>query len=193
MYFPARLQCYKSGSSSGCAGATPTLRVAVLEAGGGALLSPPNWPHVVVTLQDCVMVETRKVFRNVLDEVGYFVERAALWREPPILYPFITALQAGEAAAARRREVAAHLRAMLEGSAEEAGEEVRTCLRSRAEASLEVRLTLCSGGARATAQLPDRPCHTREQHHVSTIRGAVAGIDNEAAACCITSYRMKHA
>lgn len=190
MYFAARLSCYESGSSSGCAGATPTLRVAVLEAGGGALLSPPNWPHVVVTLQDCVMVETRKVFRNVLDEVAYFVERAALWREPPILYPFITALQAGEAAAARRREVAAHLRAMLEGSREEEGEAVRACLRSRAEASLEVRGHFTHGTAAGLApQLTCRIVHVIPGSSALCPRsGAMAGIIDTAVACCVTSY-----
>eukprot|EP00892_Ulva_mutabilis_P012387 jgi/Ulvmu1/9520/UM053_0008.1 len=115
---------------------TPTLRVAVLEAGGGALLSPPNWPHIVVTLQDCVMVETRKVFRNVLDEVAYFVERAALWREPPILYPCITELLGGGGVVEKRREVEGHLRKMLEGGSEGDASQLSWCLRSRAEASI---------------------------------------------------------
>jgi hypothetical protein len=47
----------------------PTMHVALLEAGGPPLLSPPNWPHLVLTLQDCVMVEQRRIFRNVTDEV----------------------------------------------------------------------------------------------------------------------------
>lgn len=125
--------------------------MAVLEAGGGALLSPPNWPHVVVTLQDCVMVETRKVFRNFLDEVAHFVERAALWREPPILYPAITGLMAeDERAAPNRREVEVYLRKMLEGSGEADEEsEMRLCLRSRAAASIEVRCLAPPGFCRA--------------------------------------------
>ena len=56
-----------------CAGSVlPTMHVALLEAGGPPLLSPPNWPHLVLTLQDCVMVEQRRVFRNVSDEVTPF-------------------------------------------------------------------------------------------------------------------------
>ena len=85
------------------------------------------------------MVETRKVFRNVLDEVAYFVERAALWREPPILYPFITALLGGDGAASRRRELERHLRRMGTAAGQGAGSDLAWCLRSRAEASAAVR------------------------------------------------------
>jgi hypothetical protein len=66
--------------------------VALLEEGGRPLLSPPNWPHLVITLQDCVMIETRKICKLFLDEVAYFMQRAKLWRDPPILYPFITSV-----------------------------------------------------------------------------------------------------
>ena len=45
-------------------GLLPTFYVAPLEAGGCPLLSPPNWPHMVLTTQDCVMVEQRKVRRG---------------------------------------------------------------------------------------------------------------------------------
>lgn len=35
----------------------PKLLIAPLEAGGPPLLSTPNVPHLVITVQDCVMVE----------------------------------------------------------------------------------------------------------------------------------------
>lgn len=68
----------------------PTFRVALLEAGGRPLLSPPNTPHLVLTLQDCVMVEERKIGKLFVDEVVYFLHRAALWSAPPIFYPFVS-------------------------------------------------------------------------------------------------------
>ena len=39
----------------------PPLIVAPLAAGGRPLLSPPNAPHLVLTVQDCVMVEERRI------------------------------------------------------------------------------------------------------------------------------------
>ena len=36
------------------------------------------------------MVEMRRVVSLLMDEVLYFLERAAEWAEPPILYPVIT-------------------------------------------------------------------------------------------------------
>jgi hypothetical protein len=47
----------------------PTLIIAPLEAGGRPLLSPPNVPHLVMTLQHCVMVEERVIHTLFLDEV----------------------------------------------------------------------------------------------------------------------------
>ena len=67
----------------------PKFWVAPLEAGGQLLLSPANLPHCVVTLQDCAMIEMRKIFKAFLDEVEYFQRQAALWHERPIFYPFI--------------------------------------------------------------------------------------------------------
>lgn len=56
----------------------PRFWVAPLEAGGQLLLSPANLPHCVITLQDCVMVEMRKIFKLFLDEVHYFQARRVL-------------------------------------------------------------------------------------------------------------------
>jgi hypothetical protein len=68
----------------------PCFYVAPLEAGGRPLLSPPNAPHLVLTIQDCVMVEERRIFRLFLDDVDLFLRRAHLWSDLPIMYPFIS-------------------------------------------------------------------------------------------------------
>ncbi|KNC77335.1 hypothetical protein SARC_10202 [Sphaeroforma arctica JP610] len=68
----------------------PKFYVACLEAGGRPFLAPPNVPHLVMTMQDCVMVEERKISKLFLDEVAYFSERASRWKEGPIMYPFVT-------------------------------------------------------------------------------------------------------
>jgi len=67
----------------------PRFWVAPLEAGGCPLLSPPNLPHLVLTVRDCVVVEERRVSLWFLDEVTSFLRRASLWRTLPILYPLI--------------------------------------------------------------------------------------------------------
>eukprot|EP00045_Choanoeca_perplexa_P016730 m.229649 g.229649 ORF g.229649 m.229649 type:complete len:590 (+) comp17344_c0_seq2:2537-4306(+) len=64
----------------------PRLMVAALEAGGRPLMSAPNLPHLVLTIQDCVMVEQRRLSLLFMDEVAYFAERIRRWREPPVLY-----------------------------------------------------------------------------------------------------------
>ena len=72
----------------------PELLVAPLEAGGRPLLSMPNMPHLVYTVrstlcciasrsfmstqtqvQDCVMIEQRRILKLFMDEVHYFLER----------------------------------------------------------------------------------------------------------------------
>jgi len=71
----------------------PTLTIALLEAGGWSLISPPNVPHMVLTTQHCVMVEQRKIFFAFLDEVYYFLIRARQsWGQShsPIVYKFIS-------------------------------------------------------------------------------------------------------
>eukprot|EP00041_Stephanoeca_diplocostata_P016540 m.326124 g.326124 ORF g.326124 m.326124 type:complete len:591 (+) comp20397_c0_seq1:240-2012(+) len=68
----------------------PVFTVALLEAGGRPLLSPPNVPHLVITVDTCVMVEQRRVSRLFLDEVLYFQKRMARWIDPPIMYQFVT-------------------------------------------------------------------------------------------------------
>ncbi|QDZ22209.1 hypothetical protein HOP50_07g47490 [Chloropicon primus] len=75
----------------------PVFWVAPLLAGGYPLLSPPNAPHMVVTAQDCVMIEQRRISKVFLDEVEYFLRRARIWNKDPILYDFIEKdLQDGE-------------------------------------------------------------------------------------------------
>ena len=67
----------------------PRFWVAPLEAGGQPLLSPPNLPHMVLTVRDCVVVEERRVSAFFLDEVAYFLRRAAHWRTMPIIYGYL--------------------------------------------------------------------------------------------------------
>ena len=64
----------------------PTFYIAALEAGGPPLMSAPNMPHMVITIQDCVMVEQRRLSLMCMDEVAYFAERVRRWRDPPVLY-----------------------------------------------------------------------------------------------------------
>ena len=68
----------------------PVFWVAPLEAGGRPLLSPPNQQHCVLTVQNCVMVEQRRLNLLFADEILYFLKRVAHWREPPILYDFLS-------------------------------------------------------------------------------------------------------
>eukprot|EP01065_Artemidia_motanka_P033729 TRINITY_DN40774_c0_g1_i1.p1 TRINITY_DN40774_c0_g1~~TRINITY_DN40774_c0_g1_i1.p1 ORF type:complete len:530 (+),score=173.55 TRINITY_DN40774_c0_g1_i1:51-1640(+) len=67
----------------------PELWVALVEAGGRPLLLPPNLPHTVLTLQDCVLTEERRLSRYWLDDVHYFEERNRLSKEQPIKYKFV--------------------------------------------------------------------------------------------------------
>jgi hypothetical protein len=48
----------------------PVFTIALLEAGGRPLLSPPNVPRLVVTLASCVTVEQRRVSKLFMDEVS---------------------------------------------------------------------------------------------------------------------------
>jgi hypothetical protein len=59
--------------------------VALLEAGGAPLLSAPNLPHLVITTNDCVMVEERRLSHFFLDEATYFLARATQWHTMPIM------------------------------------------------------------------------------------------------------------
>ena len=49
------------GADNGAGGPLPVFKIALLEAGGRPLLSPPNVPHMVITVDTCVMVEQRRV------------------------------------------------------------------------------------------------------------------------------------
>jgi len=69
----------------------PIINMALLEAGGQVLTSPPNIPHIVYTTQTCVMTEQRRISKLFLDECDYFHERASNWNAaPPHFYPFNT-------------------------------------------------------------------------------------------------------
>eukprot|EP00756_Hemistasia_phaeocysticola_P057347 Hpha_TRINITY_DN33970_c0_g1::TRINITY_DN33970_c0_g1_i1::g.69497::m.69497 len=68
----------------------PVLWVALVEAGGRPLLLPPNLPHTVLTLQDCVMVEERRLSRLWLDDVHLFEERNRHTKDRPISYRYVT-------------------------------------------------------------------------------------------------------
>jgi hypothetical protein len=60
----------KKGSAGAASRPLPRFWVAPLEAGGAPLLSPPNMPHLVLSCQDCVMVEERRISVLFVDEVG---------------------------------------------------------------------------------------------------------------------------
>ncbi|RNF14964.1 uncharacterized protein Tco025E_05647 [Trypanosoma conorhini] len=67
----------------------PIIYLAVLESGGRPLISPPNIPHLVITLNDCVMVEQRRVAYLFMDEISYFLQKCAFWSGDPIIYDHI--------------------------------------------------------------------------------------------------------
>lgn len=68
----------------------PILTVAVLESSGRPLVSPPNIPHAVFSVNDCVMVEQRRVCNLFLEEVAYFLEKCKYWRGTPIVYQYVS-------------------------------------------------------------------------------------------------------
>mmetsp|Transcript_15963 Transcript_15963/g.38851 ORF Transcript_15963/g.38851 Transcript_15963/m.38851 type:complete len:505 (+) Transcript_15963:193-1707(+) len=118
----------------------PKLWVAPLEAGGAPLLSPPNVPHLVITLQHCVMVEQRVIHKLFLDEVAYFMLRAEHWLERPIFYPFLQkTLQDAESA---RVEAVEPLIRVLKGERGVEGAEGKA-LRARARESLASLVDCC--------------------------------------------------
>lgn len=134
-------------SGDGASDVLPQFWVAPLEAGGRPLLSPANLPHVVITLQDCVMVEMRKIFHLCIDEVAHFMRRAALWQEPPIMYPFITSTlrDTGQTAAIAQRLIA-EMDARgggVAGATQKLTPHMKACRYSRAFHSLEA-LAGCS-------------------------------------------------
>jgi hypothetical protein len=67
----------------------PILTVAVLESGGLPLVSPPNIPHAVFTVNECVMVEQRRICNVFLDEVAYFLQKVKTWKGHPIVYEYV--------------------------------------------------------------------------------------------------------
>lgn len=67
----------------------PILTVCLLEAGGPALLQPPNLPFMSIMLQSAITIEQRCVSLLWLDEVSYFLNRTKLWPSDPFIYPLI--------------------------------------------------------------------------------------------------------
>ena len=110
----------------------PTLMIAALEAGGRPLLSMPNLPHLVVTVQDCVMIEQRRVSPLFLDEVHYWLERVRRWEDPPVMYPLL-AEDIRQPGTMDRSVIVPLLAAARKGGAD-------TWVRARARASLACAL-----------------------------------------------------
>ncbi|KPI90781.1 hypothetical protein ABL78_0014 [Leptomonas seymouri] len=67
----------------------PVLTVAVLESGGTPLIIPPNLAQLSIALEDCVVVEQRRVSNLWLDDVSYFLHRCARWQTNPIIYAYL--------------------------------------------------------------------------------------------------------
>eukprot|EP01061_Rhynchopus_euleeides_P023538 TRINITY_DN38289_c0_g1_i1.p1 TRINITY_DN38289_c0_g1~~TRINITY_DN38289_c0_g1_i1.p1 ORF type:complete len:535 (+),score=206.14 TRINITY_DN38289_c0_g1_i1:109-1713(+) len=68
----------------------PVITLCLIEAGGRPLLLYPNIPHTVLTVDDSVLVEERRVSTLFLDEVAYFYYRSRQSTQPPIMYSFVT-------------------------------------------------------------------------------------------------------
>ncbi|KAG5496240.1 hypothetical protein JKF63_02541 [Porcisia hertigi] len=67
----------------------PILTVAILESGGPPILIPPNVAQTSIALQDCVVVEQRRISNLWLDDVSYFLHRCARWHTNPIIYAYL--------------------------------------------------------------------------------------------------------
>ncbi|GET91517.1 hypothetical protein, conserved [Leishmania tarentolae] len=67
----------------------PVLTVAILESGGAPLIIPPNVAQTSIALQDCVVVEQRRISNLWLDDVSYFLYRCARWHMSPIIYSYL--------------------------------------------------------------------------------------------------------
>ncbi|KPA84734.1 hypothetical protein ABB37_01231 [Leptomonas pyrrhocoris] len=67
----------------------PVLAVAVLESGGAPLIVPPNLAQLSIALEDCVVVEQRRVSNLWLDDVSYFLQRCAGWQSNPMIYAYL--------------------------------------------------------------------------------------------------------
>ena len=68
----------------------PILTLSLVEAGGAPMLMYPNIPHTVLTLDDSVQVEERRISTLFLDEVGYFHHRSRSSTAPPVSYSFVS-------------------------------------------------------------------------------------------------------
>eukprot|EP01063_Lacrimia_lanifica_P027758 TRINITY_DN3944_c0_g1_i3.p1 TRINITY_DN3944_c0_g1~~TRINITY_DN3944_c0_g1_i3.p1 ORF type:complete len:516 (+),score=200.59 TRINITY_DN3944_c0_g1_i3:78-1625(+) len=67
----------------------PLLTLCLIEAGGRPLMLYPNLMHTVLTTQDSVLVEERRLSLLFLEEVAYFNIRSRQSTNPPIFYDFV--------------------------------------------------------------------------------------------------------
>nr|CCD16913.1 unnamed protein product [Trypanosoma congolense IL3000] len=67
----------------------PIIHVALLESGGRPLISPPNIPHIVITVNDCIMVEQRRLAYLFFEEISYFLNKCSHWSDNPIIYDHV--------------------------------------------------------------------------------------------------------
>eukprot|EP00754_Rhynchopus_humris_P037243 Rhum_TRINITY_DN19364_c0_g1::Rhum_TRINITY_DN19364_c0_g1_i1::g.169889::m.169889 len=116
----------------------PVINLCLIEAGGRPLLMFPNVPHTVLTVDDSVLVEERRVSILFLDEVAYFVRRSRQSTAPPIFYDFVTNT-CTDAAALREQVITPLFTILRDADAPQVGgesAELRKCVRRRAVASL---------------------------------------------------------
>lgn len=154
--FEAATQSLPSGAavhaggdaSAATRGVLPRLLVAPLEAGEQPLLSMPNLPHLVLTVQDCVMVEQRRISTYFMDEVHYWLERARRWADAPVMYPFLQDVVTSETEMAR--QVVVPLLAAARRAAKAAADEATEADASAAAAAVSIEAW---AAARAVASL----------------------------------------
>lgn len=112
----------------------PILCVAVLESAGRPLISPPNIPHAVFSLNNCVMVEQRRVCNLFLEEVAYFLQKCKKWQNHPIVYQYVEELLQNEAVV--REEIIPTLNALYHAHDDEKNRVLDGLMRKRVAAAL---------------------------------------------------------
>lgn len=112
----------------------PILCVAVLESGGRPLISPPNIPHAVFTVNNCVMIEQRRVCNLFLEEVAYFLQKCKRWQNHPIVYQYVEEQLQNEAVV--REEVIPTLNALYHLHDDEQRRPLDRLMRKRVAAAL---------------------------------------------------------
>jgi hypothetical protein len=112
----------------------PILCVAVLESAGRPLISPPNIPHAVFSLNNCVMVEQRRVCNLFLEEVAHFLQKCKKWQNHPIVYQYVEEQLQNEAVV--REEIIPTLNALFHSHDDEQHRDLDLLMRKRVAASL---------------------------------------------------------